>query len=216
MVSEEGKRQDRKRSVDHGLRTALAEASELPDAFARAFARLALEAAAQRFEADDPAEAQECLALLVGRGGRGAEIALRFADVLGIPRDADRGAGPPLVLDTRSTKTARVNLDPDAFDRLMVSDRWDRLESAEDALRRQSQAEIVNEILAGGAVAASFTAAAAVLKAKLEATTQREKNRMDMEIERLRIASHERIAGLQARSGQQLPAADANDEEPQA
>ncbi|MGW1183686.1 hypothetical protein ACWD7Y_09595 [Streptomyces drozdowiczii] len=43
-----------------------------------------------------------------------------------------------------------------------------------------------------------------------------EKNSMDMEIERLRIASHERIAGLRARSGQQLPAADANDEETEA
>ncbi|NED14580.1 hypothetical protein [Streptomyces sp. SID9124] len=216
MVSEEGKRQGRQHSVDHGLRTALAEAGELPDAFARAFARLALEAAAQRFGADDPAEAQECLALLVRRGGRGAEIALRFADVLGIPHDADWGTGPSLALDTRSTKTARVNFDPDALNQLLRDAHWDPVESADDALRRQSQAEIVNEILAGGAVAASFTAAAAVLKAKLEATTQREKNRMDMEIERLRIASHERIAGLQARSGQPLPAAEADDGEPEA
>lgn len=47
-------------------------------------------------------------------------------------------------------------------------------------------------------------------------TSPVEKNSMDMEIERLRIASHERIAGLRARSGQQLPAADANDEETEA
>ncbi|GAA2990283.1 hypothetical protein JCM13580A_63650 [Streptomyces drozdowiczii] len=216
MVSEEGRHQERQRSVDCALRTALAEAGELSDAFARAFARLALEAAAQRFGADDPAEAQECLALLVRRGGRSAEIALRFADVLGIQRDVEWDPGSSLALDTRSTKTARVNFDPEAFNRLLEGGHWDHVESADDALRRQSQAEIVNEILAGGAVAASFTAAAAVLKAKLEATTQREKNRMDMEIERLRIASHERIAGLQARSGQQLPAADVNDDEPEA
>ncbi len=150
-------------------------------------------------------------------GGRSAEIALRFADVLGIQRDVEWDPGSSLALDTRSTKTARVNFDPEAFNRLLEGGHWDHVESADDALRRQSQAEIVNEILAGGgAVAASFTAAAAVLKAKLEATTQREKNRMDMEIERLRIASHERIAGLQARSGQQLPAADVNDDEPEA
>ncbi|WP_328952516.1 hypothetical protein OG778_36365 (plasmid) [Streptomyces sp. NBC_00184] len=76
----------------------------------------------------------------------------------------------------------------------------DAIESADDALKRQSQGEIINEVLAGGAVAASFTAAASVAKAKIEATTQRERNKQDTETERLRIASQERIAGLQAAS----------------
>ncbi|MCG7527236.1 hypothetical protein MHW47_22685 [Streptomyces sp. OfavH-34-F] len=215
MVCEEGEGRGRRRGVEEGLRTALAEAGELPDAFARAFARLALEVAAQRFGADDPAGARECLALLAGRGGRDAEIALRFAGVLGLSGEAGRGAGPPSSVETRSTKTGRVSV-PGASDGRWESAGREPVESADEALRRQSQAEIVNEILAGGAVAASVTAAAAVVKARLEATTQREKNRMDMEIERLRIASQERIAGLQARGGQQLPAADANDEEPEA
>lgn len=216
MVCEEGEGRERRRGVEEGLRTALAEAGELPDAFARAFARLALEAAAQRFGADDPAGARECLALLAGRGGRDAEIALRFAGVLGISGEAVRGAGPPSSVETRSTKTGRVTSVPGASDGRWESAGREPVESADEALLRQSQAEIVNEILAGGAVAASVTAAAAVVKARLEATTQREKNRMDMEIERLRIASQERIAGLQARGGQQLPAADANDEESEA
>nr|BFD88335.1 hypothetical protein StreXyl84_77360 [Streptomyces sp. Xyl84] len=90
------------------------------------------------------------------------------------------------------------------------------IESAGDALKRQSQGEIINEILAGGAVAASFTAGAAVVKARLEATTQREKNKLDAETERLRIASNERIAGLQAMTRQQLPAAEAEGDEPEA
>lgn len=215
MVCEESEGRERRRGVEEGLRTALAEAGELPDAFARAFARLALEAAAQRFGADDPAGARECLALLAGRGGRDAEIALRFAGVLGLSDEAGRGAGPPSSVETRSTKTGRVSV-PGASDGRWESAGREPVESADEALMRQSQAEIVNEILAGGAVAASVTAAAAVVKARLEATTQREKNRMDMEIERLRIASQERIAGLQARGGQQLPVADANDEEPEA
>ncbi|WP_330242433.1 hypothetical protein [Streptomyces sp. NBC_00525] len=197
MVSEEDTCRERRHDVDRALRAALAEARDLPDAFACSFARLALEAAAQRLRADDPAEARECLDLLIGRGGQGAEIAVGFADALGIPHDAARRTDPPPALDTLSRKTGRIGI-----------------ESADEALRRQSRAEIVNEILAGGAVAASFTAGAAVLKAKLEATTQREKNRMDTETERLRIASDERIAGLQARSGRQpLPAADADAED---
>lgn len=83
------------------------------------------------------------------------------------------------------------------------------IESADDALKRQSQGEIINEVLASGAIAASFTAVAGVAKAKIEATTQREKNKQETETERLRIASQERIAGLQAASGQ-FPAADAD------
>jgi hypothetical protein len=76
------------------------------------------------------------------------------------------------------------------------------IESADEALKRAAEPEIVNEILAGGAVAASFTAAAGVAKAKIEATTQRRKNDLDAETERLRIAAEERIAGFQAVSGQ--------------
>ncbi|MGP3769781.1 hypothetical protein ACTWJ8_03020 [Streptomyces sp. SDT5-1] len=72
------------------------------------------------------------------------------------------------------------------------------VESAEDALKRQAEPELMNEILAGGAVAASFTAAAGIAKAKIEATTQRRKNELDAETERLRIESEERIARLQA------------------
>ncbi|MGD6747208.1 hypothetical protein ACOKM3_35875 [Streptomyces sp. BH106] len=76
------------------------------------------------------------------------------------------------------------------------------IESADEALKRAAEPEIVNEILAGGAVAASFTAAATVAKAKIEATTQRRKNDLDAETERLRIAAEERIAGFQSVSGQ--------------
>ncbi|MFJ9180659.1 hypothetical protein [Streptomyces sp. NPDC102360] len=89
---------------------------------------------------------------------------------------------------------------------------WRSIESADAALKRAAEPEIVNEILAGGAVAASFTAAASVAKAKLEATTQRRKNDLDAETERLRIASEERIAGFQAMSGQVEPEAPSPDE----
>lgn len=67
------------------------------------------------------------------------------------------------------------------------------------ALRRGATPELINEILAGGAVAASFTAAATVAKARIEATTQRLKNEQDAETEQQRIASQERTAALQAR-----------------
>ncbi|MFZ3570611.1 hypothetical protein ACOKM5_27145 [Streptomyces sp. BH097] len=76
------------------------------------------------------------------------------------------------------------------------------IESADAALKRGAEPEIVNEILAGGAVAASFTAAASIAKAKLEATTQRQKNTLDAETERLRIESNERIAGFQGMTAQ--------------
>ncbi|MFE4720096.1 hypothetical protein ACFRLW_27470 [Streptomyces sp. NPDC056728] len=79
------------------------------------------------------------------------------------------------------------------------------IESANEALKRAAEPEIVNEILAGGAVAASFTAGASVAKAKLEATTQRRKNELDAETERLRIASDERIAGMQTVRAQVEP-----------
>ncbi|WP_426361690.1 hypothetical protein [Streptomyces sp. E-08] len=75
---------------------------------------------------------------------------------------------------------------------------------------RQAHGEVISELLAGGAGAGLFTAFASVAKAKMEATTQREKNKQDTETERLRIAPQERIDGLQATSGQ-LSAADTDD-----
>jgi uncharacterized protein (DUF697 family) len=53
---------------------------------------------------------------------------------------------------------------------------------------------VFSEIFAGGAVAASVTAAATVAKAKIEATTQRRRDAMDTETQRLKIASDERVA----------------------
>lgn len=82
--------------------------------------------------------------------------------------------------------------------KLRLRDSDSAIESADQALSRQARAEIVNEILAGGAVAASVTAAASVAKAKIEATTQRRKIDLDAETQRLKIASDERIAGFQA------------------
>ncbi|WP_372350921.1 hypothetical protein [Streptomyces sp. KL116D] len=79
------------------------------------------------------------------------------------------------------------------------------VESADETLKRGAEPEIANEILAGGAVAASFTAAASIAKAKIEATTQRRKNHLDAETERMRIAADERIAGLQAMRAQAEP-----------
>ncbi|MGP3775459.1 hypothetical protein ACTWJ8_32030 [Streptomyces sp. SDT5-1] len=76
------------------------------------------------------------------------------------------------------------------------------VEHAGEALQRQAVPELLNEILAGGAVAASFTAAAGIAKAKLEATTQRQKNTLDAETERLRIESNERIASFQGMRAQ--------------
>ena len=58
--------------------------------------------------------------------------------------------------------------------------------------------QIFHEIMAGGVVAASVTAAASVAKAKIEATTQRLKNARDAETQRLKIEADERVAGIQA------------------
>ncbi|MFE5178839.1 hypothetical protein [Streptomyces sp. NPDC056634] len=74
------------------------------------------------------------------------------------------------------------------------------IEDADDALLRQSKPELFNEVLASGAVAASLTAAATVAKAKIEATTQRHKDELEAQTQRLKIASDERIAGFQARA----------------
>ncbi len=61
-------------------------------------------------------------------------------------------------------------------------------EAATASLKRQAEPELINELLASGAVAASVTGAASVVKAKIDATT-----------ERLRIESDERTKALQAR-----------------
>ncbi|MGP3775460.1 hypothetical protein ACTWJ8_32035 [Streptomyces sp. SDT5-1] len=86
------------------------------------------------------------------------------------------------------------------------------IESADEALKRGAEPEIVNEVLAGGAVAASFTALTGIAKAKMEATTQRRKNDQDTETERLRIESNERIEDLRA----MRPQAQSADAEPDA
>ncbi|MFI9187505.1 hypothetical protein ACIGXG_35455 [Streptomyces goshikiensis] len=71
-------------------------------------------------------------------------------------------------------------------------------ESASEALQRQAEPELLNEILAGGAIAASVTAAATVAKAKIDANTQRLRDAADAEIQRLKIESDERVAKFQA------------------
>ncbi|MEV6948778.1 hypothetical protein AB0N07_44060 [Streptomyces sp. NPDC051172] len=73
------------------------------------------------------------------------------------------------------------------------------IESAQAAVQRSSEPAIVDELITGGAVAASFTAAAAITKAKIEATTQRRRNALDAETRRLEIESQERQAALQQR-----------------
>ncbi|WP_152648500.1 hypothetical protein [Streptacidiphilus anmyonensis] len=73
------------------------------------------------------------------------------------------------------------------------------IEKPKDALARSAEPGLINELLAGGAVAASFTAASTVAKAKIEATTQRRKNELDAEIERTRIEAETARAALHER-----------------
>jgi hypothetical protein len=73
------------------------------------------------------------------------------------------------------------------------------IESADAAVKRSSEPAIFDQLVAGGAVAASFTAAASVAKAKVEATTQRRKNELDAEVRREEIAAQERQAALHER-----------------
>ncbi|MET7666403.1 hypothetical protein ABZS99_48440 [Streptomyces sp. NPDC005463] len=136
----------------------------------------------------------ECMRYVLAQGGRGGEIIVGFVAELEPPiphprDDQDSAAG---------AKPKRKGGERRGEDRgRRGGDR--SIEAADQALRRQAEPELLNEILAGGAVAASFTAAATVAKAKIEATTQRRKDDLDAETERLRIASEERIAGVQAR-----------------
>ena len=76
------------------------------------------------------------------------------------------------------------------------------IESAEDAIRRASELELLNELLAGGAVAGSFTAAASVIRAMVDATTERQRIAAD---ER-KAALHEREETKRTRAQAQNPA----------
>ncbi|WP_330334556.1 hypothetical protein OHS33_35570 [Streptomyces sp. NBC_00536] len=78
------------------------------------------------------------------------------------------------------------------------------IESASEALQRQAEPELFNEILAGGAIAASVTAAATVAKAKIDANTQRRRDETDAETQRLKIESDERVAKFQATKAAQI------------
>lgn len=115
----------------------------------------------------------------------------------GLPDQAKTGDQPVVIggLNDRHVATGN-NSSSDSF--RIDYDGASLVETADEALKRQAQGEIVNEVLAGGAMAASFTAVASITKAKLEATTQRRKNDLDAETQRLKIASDERVAGLQA------------------
>ncbi|MFE4720095.1 hypothetical protein ACFRLW_27465 [Streptomyces sp. NPDC056728] len=62
--------------------------------------------------------------------------------------------------------------------------------------------QLLNEILASGALASSFAAAATIAKAKIEATTQRQKNELDAETQRRKIDSDERVAVFQVMRAQ--------------
>ncbi|WP_328380647.1 hypothetical protein OHB13_38145 (plasmid) [Streptomyces sp. NBC_00440] len=73
------------------------------------------------------------------------------------------------------------------------------VESARAAVQRSSEPAIFDELITGGTVAASFTAAAAIAKAQIEATTQRRRNALDAETKRLEIESQERQGTLQQR-----------------
>ncbi|WP_328335832.1 hypothetical protein [Streptomyces sp. NBC_00455] len=73
------------------------------------------------------------------------------------------------------------------------------VESARAAVQRSSEPAIFDELITGGTVAASFTAAAAIAKAQIEATTQRRRNALDAETKRLEIESQERQGILQQR-----------------
>lgn len=163
-----------------------------------------------------------CAQPVLDQGGRGAEILREFADSWKRALDEARATADTVVHKAVPQETGggrsrrRERTRPSRPDELLHSQESDRkrkrspIESADEALKRQVEPELLNEILAGGAVAASFTAAASVAKAKIEATTQRQKNDLDAETERLKIASNERIAGFQATTAQ----AETEDTEP--
>ena len=124
------------------------------------------------------------------QGGQSVKILREFAATLTYVREVIlEFAAPP----------AAVGSPPEDFDGLL---RLTPIETADETLKRAAEPEIVNEILAGGAVAASFTATASIAKAHIEAKTQRRKNELDSANEQRRIESNERIAGMKAMTGQ--------------
>lgn len=161
---------DRERVVASELQTALDRAESLPEP-ERTQIQLALKQFAQTPQDDD-----RLFELADAQGGQGAWIIIDFVVALVLRHDEEPVYAKPCSI-----------AEPEP------------VESALQALQRQAEPELLNELLAGGAVAASFTAGAAVAKAKIEATTQRRKIDRDNETERLRIASEERIAWFQAR-----------------
>ncbi|MGW2590184.1 hypothetical protein ACWCXC_07910 [Streptomyces sp. NPDC001515] len=200
---------DRADAVARDLRAALDRTTALADTPVRTTVRRLLTAAAENALDVDWVAAQRCLTAVIHLDEQAAEIARSFARALEFPyavaefgRHPD-ATDPPLVPsdeDTVATKSIRVRYGP-ASDVVTGARPGDTgvVESAAQAVARQSETELMNEVLAGGAVAASVTAAASVVRAKLEATTQRRKDTLEAETERLRIASEERVARLRAR-----------------
>ncbi|MFD7868753.1 hypothetical protein [Streptomyces sp. NPDC059783] len=202
---------DRADVVARDLRTALDRTTDLTDDAVRTTVRRLLTAAADSALATDWVAAQRYLTAVIHLDEQAAPIARSFAQTLGFPyevtefgpsEDARPRPHAPCDEDVLQTKSVRVPHRP--ADDVVTTDGTGPtgiVESAAQALARQSEAGLINEILAGGAVAASVTAAASVARAKLEATTQRRKDTLEAETERLRIASDERVARLQARHG---------------
>lgn len=183
------------------LPLALAEAGALPDGVERECVKRGLEAAAERVETYDLITAQVCLNTLIERGGRGAEIARKFADALKLPPQVSEALNEtPAVEGDRSERRQRRRTSDEDAEQARRRDRARRssIEDADQALRRQSESELFSEIVASGALAASVTAAATVAKAQIEATTQRRKDTLEAETQRRKIASDERVAGFQA------------------
>ncbi|MGP3777050.1 hypothetical protein ACTWJ8_40080 (plasmid) [Streptomyces sp. SDT5-1] len=135
------------------------------------------------------APAAPSVAQVLHEGGPGVEVLTEFFDVLRHVLDELRRR---VALEESLLPSSR---DPNLP---ILTGRPKPVEDANSALTRQAIPDLLNEILAGGAVAASFTAAASIVKAKIEATTQRQKNELEAQTQRLKIESQERIAGLQA------------------
>ncbi|MFE5197939.1 hypothetical protein ACFQ93_30080 [Streptomyces sp. NPDC056601] len=174
--------------VNRFLEEALAQAAEtLRDP---APVQAALIVAARNEEEKQPA----LVAQVLDHGGQGAEILREFTATM-------KHISELLRTEAVTTAIAFPEESRDAEHGLDGLLRLSPIETPDETLKRAAEPEIVNEILAGGAVAASFTAAASVAKAKMEATTQRRKHDLDAETERLRIESTERIAGFQAMTG---------------
>ncbi|MET7931544.1 hypothetical protein ABZT43_48605 [Streptomyces sp. NPDC005349] len=188
--------------VAQALPKALAEAEGLKHDGERCFVTTELTAAAEHVEASRFVEAAEHLANVFKQSWEGSWIVDSFLNALGNPHWAPKRSEFPC--DTGPLQRApRGPSEEDLSDRReQVRRRSTPIESADQALQRQAEPEITNEALASGALAASVTAsvtaAATVFKAKIEATTQRRKDDLEAETQRLKIASDERVAGFQA------------------